>query len=251
MYSLEPEPNAITFWGHACAYIDLAGLGIVTDPVFTKHYATIRRRLIPAPPPTAYDQTDIVLISHSHHDHLNAKTLKQFPPGAVILAPAPAVRYLRKHDIHARVMAPGDSFAIPGGWIIAVDAYHPGGRLSLRARADGRALGYVIRSAASTIYYSGDTEYFPGFADVGARFDPDIAIMNINAHLHSAEAILAVADLGMPVVLPIHHGAYNGKNVRYGPRWRGELERAFGPNVVPIEVGESYLLPAVKPAEAR
>ncbi|HEU4724494.1 MAG TPA: MBL fold metallo-hydrolase [Candidatus Eisenbacteria bacterium] len=251
MYAPEPEPNAITFWGHACAYIDVGGVGIVTDPVFTDHYATIRRRLIPAPPASAYDQTDVVLISHAHHDHLNAATLRQFPADAVILAPAPAARYLRQRGIRARVMAPGDEFAIPGGSIVAVAAHHPGGRHSLRARADGRAVGYVIRTPYATIYYSGDTEYFDGFADVGARFDPDIALMNINAHLHSPEAIVAVAELGMPVVIPIHHGAYNGKNFRHGPRWLGELEHALGPTVVPIDVGESYLLPAVaRAAEA-
>ncbi len=241
----EPKQNAITFWGHACAYIDVGGVGIVTDPVFTNHYATIRRRLIPAPPPQAYDQTRVVLISHSHHDHLNAATLKRFPTRAIILAPAPAVRYLAKHGIQARVMAPGDEFAIPGGSIVAVAALHPGGRHSLRSRADGQALGYVIQTSSSTIYYSGDTEYFAGFAEIGTRYDPDIALLNINAHLHSPEAIIAVADLGMPIVLPIHYGAYNGRSVRYGPQWRGDLERALGPTVVPIEVGESYpILPA-------
>ena len=251
MYSLEPEPNAITFWGHACAYIDVAGVGIVTDPVFTNRYATIRRRLIPPPPPSAYDQTDVVLISHSHHDHLNAATLKRFPADAIILAPAPAVRYLHKRGIPARVMAPGDEFAIPGGSIVAVAAHHPGGRLSLRARADGQALGYIIQTSASTIYYSGDTEYFPGFADIGARYDPDIALLNINAHLSAPEAIFAVADLGMPIVLPIHYGAYNGKSVTHGPRWRRELVRALGQTVVPIQVGESYLLPAKRAKESR
>lgn len=249
MISAEPERNAITFWGHACAYIDVAGVGIVTDPVFTNHYATIRRRLVPAPAPEAYDQTRVVLISHSHHDHLSAKTLERFPRDAVILAPAPAVRYLARRGIAARVMAPGDEFAIPGGSIVAVAAYHPGGRHSLKARADGQALGYVIQTSEATIYYSGDTEYFDGLAAIGSRFDPDIALLNINAHLHSPEAIVAVSDLGMPIVLPIHYGAYNGKSVRLGPYWRAELARAIGPTVVPIEVGESFpILPEARQA---
>ncbi|HEY6571789.1 MAG TPA: MBL fold metallo-hydrolase [Candidatus Eisenbacteria bacterium] len=238
----EPERDAITFWGHACAYIDVSGIGIVTDPVFVDRYAAIRRRLIPPPPPEAYDQTRIVLISHAHHDHLNAATLRRFPANSVILAPAPAARYLARRGIRAHVMRPGDKYEIPGGFIVAVQAHHPGGRHSLKARADGQAVGYIIRTALSTIYYSGDTEYFPGFAEIGDRYDPDIALININAHLQSPDAIQAVADLGMPIVLPIHHGAYDGKSVRHGPRWRGELARALGPTVIPIEVGESYPL---------
>jgi L-ascorbate metabolism protein UlaG (beta-lactamase superfamily) len=242
----EPQENAITFWGHACTYIDVEGFGIVTDPVFSRRYATIRKRLIPAPPPSSYDQTRVVLLSHAHQDHLDPATLERFPSDAMILAPEPAAKYLRKRGIHARVMKPGMEVPFPGGSITAVASHHPGGRLSLKARADGGALGYVIETPSATVYYSGDTEYFPGFSTIGYRYDPDIAIMNINAHLRFPEAAIAVADLGMPIVLPIHWGAYNGKSVRHGPKWREELSEALGPIVVPLEVGEAYALPAAE-----
>ncbi len=239
----EPPANAVTFWGHACTYIDIEGFGIVTDPVFAGRYAKIRKRLIPAPPPRSYDRTRIVLVSHAHHDHLDPATIRRFPRESLILAPAPAARVLRRHQIHARVMRPGMEVAFPGGSIVAVPSRHPGGRLSLRARTDGGALGYVVRTRTATLYYSGDTEYFPGFATIGDHFSPDIAIMNINAHLRVREAITAVADLGLPIVLPIHCGAYAGRHRRHGPRWRDELSSALGPIVVPLEVGEAYALP--------
>jgi L-ascorbate metabolism protein UlaG (beta-lactamase superfamily) len=247
----EPQENAITFWGHACAYIDVDGFGLVTDPVFSPRYATIRRRLIPAPPSSSYDRTRVVLLSHAHHDHLDPATLARFPAEALILAPAPAVRYLKRRGLHARVMRPGMEASFPGGSIVAVASHHPGGRHSLKARADGGALGYVIRTSSSTIYYSGDTEYFSGFSTIGDRFDPDIAIMNINAHLRFPEAASAILDLGMPIVLPIHCGAYGGKSVRHGPRWREELEEALGSIVVPLEVGEAFALPATPRAPGR
>src|SRR5262245_9201527 len=91
----EPAEHAITFWGHACAYVDVAGYGIVTDPVFSERYAVIRRRLVPSPPFSAYDQARLVLISHAHHDHLDPATLARFPKNVLILAPAPAVAFLR------------------------------------------------------------------------------------------------------------------------------------------------------------
>src|SRR5437867_975913 len=47
----EPSANAITFWGHACAYIDVGGFGIVTDPVFMQRWVVVRHRLIPIPLP--------------------------------------------------------------------------------------------------------------------------------------------------------------------------------------------------------
>lgn len=246
----EPPPNAITFWGHACAYIDIGGFGIVTDPVFAGTWAIVRHRLIPIPPPEAYDQTQVVLISHAHQDHLDPKTLARFSPWTVILAPAPAAKYLAKRGILAHVMKPGDEYRFPHGSIIAVAARHPGGRKSLKARSDGRALGYVIRTENVTIYYSGDTEYFPGFAAIGTMYRPDIALLNVNRHLHSQDAQLAVADLGASIVIPAHYGAYSGPSARLAQRWRAELVAALGPSVVPLEVGESLRIPGSAAAAA-
>lgn len=241
----EPPADAITFWGHACAYIDVGGYGIVTDPVFSRKYATIRKRLITSPPLSSYDQTRIILISHAHQDHLDPQTLWRFPAKAQILAPAPSAEYLRKHGFSARVMRPGDTYEFPGGSVTAVAALHPGYRLSLKARSDGRAIGYIIRTSSETIYYTGDTEYFSGFSKVGSKYRPDVVLLNLNGHLHSGEAVAAIRDLGTPTVIPIHFGAYNGKMVRLGPQWRAELMDSVGQTVVPLEVGQSYSLTSV------
>jgi len=238
----EPKPDAITFWGHACAYIDVGGFGIVTDPVFSRKYATIRRRLIASPPVDVYDQTRVIMISHAHQDHLDPATLARFSRSTVILAPYPAARYLQRRGIRVWVMRPGDEYPFRGGSIIAVPAHHPGGRLSLKARSDGRAIGYVIRTPSETIYYTGDTEYFSGFEKIAAKFRPDVVLLNLNAHLHSEDALRAIDDLGAPVVIPIHLGAYNGKSERLGPRWRSELVDSLGAQIVPLEVGQSMPL---------
>ena len=238
----EPPADAITFWGHACAYIDVDGFGIVTDPVFAARYAVIRRRVIPSPPPEAYDQSRVVLISHAHHDHLDPATLARFPKGIVILAPAPAAAYLRKHGIAARVMRPGAEFPIPGGVIVAVAALHPGGRNSLKARSDGRALGYVIETPRCTIYYSGDTEYFPGIEEVGRRYHPDLAILNVNVHLPPADALRSMDVLGAERVLPIHRSAFGGGHQRRNAMYREEFQRLADSLSIPLAVGQEFSL---------
>ncbi len=205
--------------------------------------AIIRRRLIAAPPPESFDQADVVLISHAHQDHLNPKTLARFTPGTIVLCPRPAAKYAAGLGLRVRVMRPGDELIFPGGAIVAVTAHHAGGRHSLKARSDGRALGYIIRGPRTTIYYSGDTEYFPGIAAIGSKYRPDIALLNVNAHLHSDDAVFAIAGLGMPRVVPMHLGAYDGKSSRLGPRWRAELVEALGSTVVPLEIGQSIPLP--------
>src|SRR5262249_38480089 len=75
----------------------------------------------------------LVLLSHAHPDPLDAATLSTFPADCVILCPEPSKKYLGKVPQPVRTMRPGDSYAFPGGRVIAVVADHAGGR---RSKAD-------------------------------------------------------------------------------------------------------------------
>jgi L-ascorbate metabolism protein UlaG (beta-lactamase superfamily) len=242
-----PAENTISFWGHSCCYLDIDGFGIITDPVFDKSMI-IRRRKIPAPPPASYKNTQLILITHAHNDHLSTKTLELFPPDAVILGPAPTAKYLSKLDMKTEIMEPGDEYAIPGGRIVAVTAYHPGGKYSLNANSEGGALGYVIYTPYSTIYYSGDSDFFPGFGEVGQAHRPDISILNINGHLHSIEAVRAAWALRSSTVIPVHYGAYG--YLLFGqykkPRDYEEMVKLLDPILQLLEIGESMPLRGVR-----
>ena len=238
----EPRGEAVTFWGHACVYIDVRGRGIVTDPVFGRRYSPLNGRRIPSPPPSAYEQTRVILISHAHSDHLQPRTLARFPKRAVILCPPPSERYVRSLGPRVRVMRVGEEYRFSGGTIVAVPADHPGGRYSHRAEADGRALGYVIRTENGTVYYSGDTDYFPGIETIGWRYRPDLALLNVNAHLRPADALRAAEALGSPPVVPLHLGAYGGRAARRGQRFHREFLELAGPLALPLQVGQSVLL---------
>lgn len=242
--SLFPTPSrdSITFWGHACCYIDVGGVGIVTDPVFGG--VLFRHRRTPAPPPSSFALTRVVLISHAHPDHLSPETLRTFPPGTVVLCPRPSAKYLKDVGLPIRVMAPGDTLAFEGGRVIAVAAFHMGSRYGVHAAGDGGALGYVIETPTGSLYYSGDTSYFSGFADVGWTYDPDILLLNVNGHLRSTDAALAAWASRARVVIPIHWGTFGywvvGGNDR--PRDEKELVRLMGDRLHVIEVGQSFAL---------
>jgi len=244
-----PPANAITFWGHACCYIDVDGYGIVTDPVFeTKLY--MRRRKVPAPPPAAYAGAGVILISHAHDDHLSPKTIAGFPESTLVLCPVPAAEYLATRVRHrVRAMRPGDEQAFPGGTIIAVVAHHPGGRRGVRAKADGGALGYVIRTPESTLYFSGDTNFFGGFDSVRVRYKPAVGILDINGHLHAMDAVQAAHALGARTILPVHWGAYGywWFSQQKEPRDMDDLRRHLGAAVVPLALGASMPLTGPPP----
>lgn len=234
-----PRHDTLTFWGHASVYIDIAGYGIVTDPVFGPRYSPFNGRRIPKPPPSAYDRTRIILISHAHQDHLQPSTLAGFPKQALIVCPEPSAKYVRGLGPKVRVVRPGDEVPFPGGMIVAVTADHPGGRYGRKPRADGGALGYVIATPERTIYYSGDTEYFWGIEEVGRKYRPDLAILNVNAHLPPADALAAALALGATRVVPVHVGAYGGRAAKRGRAFHAEFDRLAGSLALPLRVGES------------
>jgi L-ascorbate metabolism protein UlaG (beta-lactamase superfamily) len=247
-----PTHDTVTFWGHACCYIDLDGFGIVTDPVFDND-PFLRDRKIPAPPPAAYAATRIILISHAHDDHLSPATIATFPDSCTVLCPVPSAQYLTECRQPVRTMRPGDSIDFAAGRITAVAAHHPGTRWSIDAAADGRALGWVIETVRTTIYYTGDTDLFPGIGVVGAKYAPDIVILSCSGHLEGEDAVVAARGSGAPIVIPVHWGAYGFLFVheRRVPRNNDRLQRELGSTLVTLPVGGSLPLPAERRRQPR
>ena len=240
-----PPRDSVTFWGHACVFVDAGGLGIVTDPVFESNLWQ-RRRFIGAPPPEVLQRVRVVLLSHAHDDHTSPESLALFGAGVTILGPAPVVDFLAEKGVAAKAMRAGDEYVVDGVRFIAVAAHHAGGRMSVTASTDGRALGWVVITPAATLFYSGDTDYCSTFANVGWTYAPDIAILNINGHLMPVDASRAARALRAPVVIPAHWGGYGywvvGGNRH--PRGETQLARLLGKRLHVLEVGQSLPLAA-------
>jgi L-ascorbate metabolism protein UlaG (beta-lactamase superfamily) len=78
---------------------------------------------------------------------------------------------------------------------------------------------YLIRTAAGpTIFVSGDTAYFDGFAELGRRFDIDLAIFNLGAyeprwfmapsHINPRETVQAFRELNANRLMVVHWGTF-------------------------------------------
>ena len=73
---------------HACSLIDTGDLRIVTDPWFAEPAFCEKWYVFPKPVRTDFiKDTDVILISHGHEDHLNEPTLKLFPKSARVFYP--------------------------------------------------------------------------------------------------------------------------------------------------------------------
>ncbi|MEU2829353.1 MBL fold metallo-hydrolase [Streptomyces lavendulae] len=212
-------PVEITWWGHATCTVRDSGVRVLTDPMFARRFAHLRRRRGAVPPPEAAE-ADVVLVSHLHADHLHLPSLARLPVGSRLVVPRGAgravpglARLARIRRLAVTEVAPGDEVAVREGVRVrAVSARHDGRRLPFGPQR-APALGYVVQGAART-YFAGDTGLFEAMAEeVGPV---DVALLPVGGwgpylgpgHLDPERAARAAALLGPTAAVPVHYGTY-------------------------------------------
>lgn len=213
--------NVITWWGHATCTVEDSGVRVLTDPLFARRLAHLRRRRGDVPPPEAA-VADAVLVSHLHSDHLHLPSLAKLAPGTRLIVPRGAVRAvpgLRRLDAVRRAgglriteVDAGDEVAIGPLRVRAVPAHHDGRRLPVGPQRSP-ALGYVITGERRT-YFAGDTGLFDEMADVVGPVD--VALLPVggwgphlgHGHLNADRAAEALARLGPGAAVPVHYGTF-------------------------------------------
>lgn len=249
---LEPVPAigsgelALTFGGHATVMLRYRGLAIAFDPMLGRWIGGVRRAVEPGLAPGDFSDVGLILISHRHADHLHVPTLKRLPRSATLVVPAGAASWVGALGF-ARVieLQPGADLELRGIQVIAAAASHGDHDLA-------RGLSYVVRGTGPSAYLCGDSGYFSGFADVGARFAPDIAVLPIGGflpssfrarHMSPLDALFAFEDLRARMLVPIHHGAFplSYERLDEPARWLVDLATARGlrDHVLVMAAGQS------------
>lgn len=211
-------PVEITWWGHATCTIEDSGVRLLTDPLFVRRFAHLRRRRGELPGPDAA-VADVVLISHLHSDHLHLPSLARVAPGARVVVPrgsvrsVPGLRLLRRaRGLRITEVVAGDEVRVGGVRVRAVPALHDGRRLPLGPHRSP-ALGYVVEGAART-YFAGDTGLFD---DMALAVGPvDVALLPVggwgpylgHGHLDAGRAAQALTRLRPRAAVPVHYGTY-------------------------------------------
>ncbi|MDI3407051.1 MBL fold metallo-hydrolase [Streptomyces cavernicola] len=209
-------PVEITWWGHATCTVEDSGVRVLTDPLFARRLAHLRRRRGELPGPRARS-ADLALVSHLHADHLHLPSLAQLASGTRLLVPrgardaVPGLRRLTGLDITE--VAPGDEVSVEKGLTVrAVPALHDGRRLPIGPHRCP-ALGFVVTGEART-YFAGDTGLFDSLAEeVG---EVDVALLPVggwgpylgHGHLDAGRAAVALARIAPRSAVPVHYGTY-------------------------------------------
>jgi L-ascorbate metabolism protein UlaG (beta-lactamase superfamily) len=122
--------------------------------------------------------------------------------------------------------------------------------------------GYAIAAEQGglVVYHSGDTAYFRGFHEIGARLRPDVALLPIGAyfpdsyrsvHTSPEEALQAFVDTGATWMVPMHYGTFRlGREPMEEPLERLAAEAVrlgLEARIRVISEGETLRLPKVLP----
>jgi len=220
----------ITWIGHSTFLLQIAGLTMVTDPVWAKQMGFIRRLEEPGLSLDEIPPVDVILLSHSHYDHLHVGSLRKLKGSPVVLVPEGLGRMIRK------LMKGREVYELPWWGCMSIGSieihFVPAQHWTKRTLTDTNTShwgGWVIQRSATpspaegqeteSIYFAGDSGYFDGFHEIGERF-PNItyALMPIGAyepewfmgtqHVTPEEAIQAFFDVGAEIFIPMHYGAF-------------------------------------------
>jgi L-ascorbate metabolism protein UlaG (beta-lactamase superfamily) len=228
--------TTITWIGHSTFFMQYEGLNIITDPIWARRLGFEKRIGQPGIPLNEVPPVDLILISHSHYDHLHFPSVRKLYKAATkIVVPAGLKRkMLRKGFPNCYEMQWWEELTLGPVKLTFVPTQHWTRRTPFDTNSSHWG-GYVLQPAEPgkhpegkqdgqkrklppNLYFAGDSGFFPGFKEIGSRFKLHIALMPIGAyepewfmssqHVNPEEAVQAFLDVGAELMIPMHFGTF-------------------------------------------
>ncbi|HSX27058.1 MAG TPA: MBL fold metallo-hydrolase [Chlamydiales bacterium] len=219
-------PSAIWI-GHSTFLIEIDGLFILTDPVWEDYCSPIpiprlKRQEEPAIPLADLPPIDIVLISHNHYDHLDAKTVRalhQFHPQIEWIVPERLSSWFRRRGIDAIELSWWKTHSSKKCAITAVPAQHFSGR-TIWDQNRTHWNGYVVETPQprKRFYFTGDTGYNRmDFKSIGDHW-PYMDLSLIPIGTYSPKKFMAPVHIGPHEAVLIHKEVHS--RLSLGMHWK-------------------------------
>ena len=217
----EPNPSLkdrtenlnITWINHATVLIQLNGVNILTDPIWSQRaspFGWVGPKRVGEPAVRIEDlpPIDAVVISHNHYDHMDLSSLLQLDKRdqPLFITPLANKHYLESAHIKNIIELDWwESHTLNNVTISATPAQHWSKRTLFDAN---RALwsSFYIQGKQASVFFAGDTAYQTHFSLIKERLgSPTVSLMPIGAykpqwfmqraHTSPEEAVLAHIDL--------------------------------------------------------
>lgn len=224
------EKLRITMVGHATLLIQVAGVNLLTDPVWSDRsspvsYAGPKRVTAPGIAFGDLPPIHFVLLSHNHYDHLDVATLRRLKAAhdPLMVMPLGNDAIVRRSIPDARMAVGdwGDRIALTGRIATTLTRAN---HWSARGPGDRRMAlwaGHYLDTPEGGVWFAGDTGYGDGaiFREIRELYGaPKVAIVPIGAyeprwfmtsqHVNPEEALRVVLDVGADHGLGIHWGTF-------------------------------------------
>ena len=178
--------------GHASFRITGEGKTIYIDPWKLKGVAP---------------KADLILISHSHYDHLSPEDVAKISKTEtqIICTPDCAPKLV---GLKVRTAKPGETISLETVVIRTTRAYNPQKQFHPR---ENNWMGFVVELGGEAIYYSGDTDVIPEMEALGKV---DVALLPVGGTytMSPEEAAEAVKAIQPARAIPYHWGDIVGSD---------------------------------------
>lgn len=192
----------VTFYGHSCFSICIAGKTLLFDPFIS-------------PNPKAKGiylekiEADYILISHGHEDHVADAEAILKRTGAMLISNYEIVTWFQEKGIeNAHPVNHGGTIQLPFGTVKYVNAVHssvlPDGTYG------GNPGGFVIESDIINFYFSGDTALTYDMKMLGEFHNLDFAVLCVgdNFTMGYKDAAICAEWVGVKKVLGTHFDSF-------------------------------------------
>ncbi len=236
--ALDNTSNHIIRLGHSSHMLKLRGKWWLIDPVFGERVSPVSwagPARFHAPPVRLEDVPPIegLVLSHDHYDHLDLPTIEALKDRVKrYFVPLGVGERLREWGVPADRIEEFDWWQerqVGDVTVTAAPAQHFSGR-TLWDRNKTLWASWMLKSGGERIFYSGDSGYFGGFKEIGAKLGPiDIALMENGAydsywpavHMSPEETVQAFQDLGAKTLYLVHNSTFD----LAFHTWKDPLER--------------------------
>ena len=161
------------------------------------------------------EKADLILISHSHHDHCSVEDINKVikeNTRIVITADCQSKITRLKVPVRIEIMEPGSELNFGNLRIFAVPAYNVDKSFHPKEES---WVGYLVKINSVMIYHAGDTDVIPemrkltGHKKEGKKF---VALLPVGGRftMNSEEAVEAAKILKPDLAIPMHYGAIVG-----------------------------------------
>ena len=225
---------SVTWIGHATVLIQMGGLNILTDPVFSQRVSPIswigpKRMQPPGIELAELPHIDVVVISHNHYDHLDLASVqalsRQAGGSPQFLVPLGLKAWFTTQNILSAIELDWwQSHSIGPLEVVFTPTQHWSGR-GIADRKQSLWGGFALFAPNAQVFFAGDTAYSKDFADIRSHFAPrqtqggfDVALIPIGAyepvwfmgdqHVTPAQAVQIHFDLGAKRSMGIHWGTF-------------------------------------------